>query len=299
VSSKQLRNAFSVDVEDYYQVSAFEGQVSREEWPRFSSRVVPNTYRLLEILDEHQTRATFFVLGWVAERFPRMVRDIQRAGHEIGSHSYWHHLVYRQTPDDFRADLLRSKHVLEDIVGEPIVAYRAPSFSIVKSSLWALNILAEEGFRVDSSVFPIRHDRYGMPDSPVSLHQRSTPHGPIWEFPMSVLRVSGVNLPISGGGYFRLYPAAVSISSLRLANQRTGQPCMFYIHPWEIDPEQPHVLAGSWLSRRRHRLNLHSTERKLHALLSACPFTAVGDVLPASADWDNDPHHANPVPTFN
>jgi polysaccharide deacetylase family protein (PEP-CTERM system associated) len=274
-----MLNALTIDVEDYYQVSAFEKDVARTDWDRYESRVVANTQRVLRSLDEAQTKATFFVLGWVADHHPELVREIHRAGHEIGSHSYWHRLVYEQTPDEFRADLVRSRDVLEQIVGESVTAYRAPSFSITKKSLWALEILCEEGFTCDSSIFPIHHDRYGIPDARAELHQLATPAGSLWEFPAAVMRIAGVNAPVSGGGYFRLYPLPLTIRALRSVNQRRKQPFVFYTHPWEFDPDQPRLRVGSWLSRRRHYLNLSSTERKLRRLLSAFSFGAIRDVI--------------------
>ena len=188
-----------------------ERHVDRATWDGYESRVAANTRRLLRLLDEHEVHATFFVLGWVAERFPELVREIHGAGHEIGSHSYWHRLVYELSPDAFREDLVRSRDVLEQITGEQVTAYRAPSFSITKASLWSLEILADEGFTTDSSIFPIRHDRYGIPDAQPALHRLSTAAGDLWEFPASVVRIAGMNVPVSGGGYFRLYPLRFTI----------------------------------------------------------------------------------------
>jgi polysaccharide deacetylase family protein (PEP-CTERM system associated) len=274
-----MLNALTIDVEDYFQVSGFERQVDRRDWDRYESRVVPNTYRLLKLLDEQRTHATFFVLGWVAERFPDLVRAIHRAGHEIGSHSYWHRLLYQLTPDEFRADLVRSRNVLEQIIGERVTAYRAPSFSVTKDSLWALEILAEQGFISDSSIYPIYHDRYGIPDAQPALHRITTKAGALWELPASVLRVGRMNLPISGGGYFRLYPLPLTIRALRSVNDRLRRPFVFYTHPWEIDPAQPRLQGGSWLARRRHYVNLHSTERKLRRLLMTFQFGCLRDVI--------------------
>jgi polysaccharide deacetylase family protein (PEP-CTERM system associated) len=199
-----ILNAITVDVEDYYQVSAFEKCVHRSEWGQYESRVVRNTHRILQLLDRHRVKATFFILGWVAKRAPQLVRDIHACGHEIGSHGYWHRLIYRQSPEEFRTDIRQSRGVLQDILGMPVLAYRAPSFSITAQSLWALQILVEEGFRVDSSVFPIHHDRYGIPGAKRTLHRMTTDVGPLWEFPPPVARLAGMNLPVGGGGYFRL-----------------------------------------------------------------------------------------------
>ncbi len=277
-----ILNAFTVDVEDYYHVSAFERHVRREDWESYESRVADSTRRLIDLLARHNTRATFFVLGWVAKRFPELVRQIHAAGHELASHSFWHRLVYELSPAEFRQDLRDSRSALEDAAGVAVTAYRAPSFSITKRSLWALDVLAEEGFQVDSSIFPIYHDRYGMPDAPPALHQRATAAGTLWEFPPSIVRLAGMNLPVSGGGYFRLYPLAVSLRALARINRRGRRPFMFYVHPWELDPEQPRLSAGTPLSRARHRVNLGSTERKLDGLLARFRFGTVSDAIAAS-----------------
>ncbi len=274
-------NAFTVDVEDYYHVSAFERQIDRAQWDRYESRVVANTHRILKMLARHDVRATFFVLGWVAEKFPDLVRQIQAGGHEIGSHGYWHRLIYRMSPDEFRDDLIRGREVLRQITGEPVVAYRAPSFSITRKSLWALEILAAEGFRFDSSVFPIYHDRYGIPGAKVSIHQIDTPAGPLWEFPVSVVRLGRINLPVSGGGYFRLYPLPLTLRFLANINRKQGRPFVFYVHPWELDPDQPRLQSGSRLSRTRHYVNLASTEKKLDLLLRKFRFGPLSEVIEA------------------
>ncbi len=274
-----MLNALTIDVEDYYQVSGFERHVPRERWGEYESRVVANTHRLLRLLDERQVPATFFVLGWVAEQYPQLVRDIHRAGHEVASHSYWHRLVYELTPEEFRDDLVRSRDVLEQIIGERVTAYRAPSFSITNKSLWALDILAAEGFTADSSIYPIYHDRYGIPDAQPHLHRLSTASGELWEFPAAVVRMAGLNLPVSGGGYFRLYPLPLTVRALRHVNRALRRPFVFYTHPWEFDPGQPRLKFGSWLGRRRHYLNLRSTERKLRGLLAAFEFGRLRDVV--------------------
>ena len=261
-----LVNAFTVDVEDYFQVSAFEKDIPRDRWSQYTSRVVANTHRILDLLARHDVKATFFVLGWVAERFPQLVRDIHGAGHEIGSHSHEHRLIYDQTPDQFRDDVRRSRDAIQDACGAPITAYRAPSFSITRQSLWALDILAEEGFLVDSSIFPIHHDRYGIPDAQPRFHRINTSGGALWECPPSVVRFYRLNIPVSGGGYFRLYPLSWTVHCLRKINSRQ-QPFVFYIHPWEVDPDQPRLAAGSRISRFRHRVNLRTTEGKLDRLL--------------------------------
>jgi polysaccharide deacetylase family protein (PEP-CTERM system associated) len=272
-------NAFTVDVEDYFQVSAFENFVSRATWDDLPSRVVANTRRLLALLDGHDVRGTFFVLGWVARKYPALVREIQTAGHEIGSHSYWHRLIYTQTRNEFRTDLRLSKHVLEDITGQPVTAFRAPSFSITRRSLWALEVLVEEGFKTDSSVFPTHHDRYGIPGASPEIHLLHTPAGALLEFPPSVARWNRLALPAGGGGYFRLYPYRLTSGLLGHINRREQRPFMFYVHPWEVDPEQPRLGVGSGWSRFRHYVNLASTERKLTRLLRDFPCGAMADVL--------------------
>jgi polysaccharide deacetylase family protein (PEP-CTERM system associated) len=233
---------------------------------------------MLAIFSERSVRGTFFILGWVAERFTALVREIDAAGHEIGSHSYWHRLVYRQTAEEFRADLRRSKGILEELISRPVTLYRAPSFSITPRSRWALDVLAEEGFRIDASIFPVRHDRYGMRDAPCQPHAYELPAGRIEEFPASVLSVAGCRLPASGGGYFRLYPLALTLAAAWQANRR-GRPFMFYIHPWEIDPGQPCIPGVGWASKLRHSINLSRVEGKLSRLLSALPFGALTEAL--------------------
>jgi polysaccharide deacetylase family protein (PEP-CTERM system associated) len=277
-------NALTVDVEDYFQVSAFEQHIDRDCWDSYPCRVVDNTRRLLRILSEYEITGTFFVVGWIAERHPHLVTEIRQDGHEIGSHSYWHRLVYRLTPDEFREDLRRSRRVLEDILGEPIRVFRAPSFSITEQSRWALEILAEEGFSIDSSIFPIYHDRYGMPNANPAIHRLPTSAGLLWECPPSVVSIAGFNLPVSGGGYFRLYPGSLSIRWLRQVNQRAGRPFVFYVHPWEIDPQQPRLKVGSRISRWRHYLNLNETESKLKRLLDSFHFGTLTDVVARTGD---------------
>jgi len=274
-----ILNAFTVDVEDYYQVSAFENLVQRTDWNSYESRVVANTRRILRLLARFEVEGTFFVLGWTAKRFPHLVREIRRDGHEIGSHGYWHRLIYRQTPDEFRADVVQSKTILQDILGEPVRSYRAPSFSVTRESLWALDILSEEGFHFDSSVFPVRHDRYGIPDANPEIHAIKTRTGMIREFPPSVARVGMFRLPVSGGGYFRLYPLALTTHLLTHLNDRSARPFMFYIHPWELDPLQPRIASGSLKSRLRHYVNLSTTQVKLEGLLGRFRFGKMSDVI--------------------
>jgi polysaccharide deacetylase family protein (PEP-CTERM system associated) len=277
-------NAFTVDVEDYFQVSAFERHVDRAQWQDFESRVVDNTLRLLRLLERRQVRGTFFVLGWVARRHPELIRAIHAANHELASHGYWHRLVYEQTPDEFRRDLLDSRTAIAEAAGVDVTIYRAPSFSITARSLWALDVLLEEGFTLDASVFPIRHDRYGLPEASRTLHRLATPAGEaIWEFPASTVRLAGLNLPVAGGGYFRLYPWRLTRRLLSRINDGERQPFVFYTHPWEIDPTQPRIAGPGLRSRFRHYVNLASTEDKLQRLLDAFEFTTLGDLLSQAA----------------
>jgi polysaccharide deacetylase family protein (PEP-CTERM system associated) len=275
-------NAMTVDVEDYFQVSAFEQHVDRRDWLRFESRVCRNTDRLLEIFERMDVRATFFVLGWVAEQFPALVRRIVAAGHELASHGYEHRLVYELDADAFRSDLRRARLALEAAAGVPVLGYRAPSYSVTRQSLWALDVLIEEGYLYDASIYPIHHDRYGMPDWRRHIHRVTRPGGAIWELPGSTVRLFGTNLPIGGGGYFRLLPFAWTSRGFRQVNRSERQPAVFYLHPWEIDPDQPR-LPVSGTSRIRHYHNLAKTEGRLVRLLSEFKFGPVSDVL-ASLD---------------
>jgi len=273
-----VRNALTIDVEDYFHVAALAAAIDRRDWERCERRVERNTRRLLELLDEHGLQATFFVLGWVAERYPGLVRELAAAGHEIASHGYSHQLVYRQTPAEFRQETRHSKALLEDQVQRPVVGYRAASYSITRDSVWALDILAELGFVWDSSIFPVRHDRYGIPAAPRWPHRLRTPAGhALVEFPLSTWSLGGFRLPIAGGGYFRLYPYPLSRTGLASIN-RQGRPFIFYLHPWEIDPEQPRVKT-SWLSSFRHYHNLERCEERLRRLLWDFHFSTVGQVL--------------------
>ena len=277
-----MLNALSVDVEDYYQVSAFESVVRFEDWARRESRVEYNTHRVLDLLDEHQVKATFFVLGWVAERNHSLVRIISKRGHEVASHGYAHQLIYTQTPDQFREETRRAKKIVEDITGQPIIGYRAASYSITTKSLWALDILVEEGFRYDSSIFPIRHDRYGIPGHERFVHFLNS-NGPlaITEIPLSTVRIAGLNFPVAGGGYFRLFPYALTHLALLHLNRREGQPAVVYFHPWEIDPDQPRIQADR-ISRFRHYTNLGRMEKKLRKLLANFSFAPIREVYAGS-----------------
>lgn len=275
-------NAFTVDVEDYFHVSAFDGVFSPDDWDACQSRVVGNTSRMLDLLDAANVKATFFMLGWVAERHNALVQMIAQRGHEIASHGYMHQRIYTQTPEEFRADIRRASALLSDLTGHPTTAYRAPSFSITAKTPWAQEILVEEGISIDSSIQAVRHDLYGMPDAPPTLHRVETPSGPLWEFPPPVARVLGLNLAVGGGGYFRLYPLALTKRSLRgYLRRHPGHPFVFYIHPWEIDPDQPRVANAPWKSRFRHYVNLSSTATKLQRLMTEFPFAPIGEVIDA------------------
>ncbi len=278
-----FRNALTIDVEDYFQVAAFAGQVDPRDWGGFKLRVEQNTHQLLDLFDEQDLKATFFVLGWVAERCPGLVRSIAGRGHEVACHGYSHQLVYSQTAAVFREETIRSKACLEDQAQARVLGYRAASYSITKGSLWALDVLAELGFDYDSSIFPVRHDRYGIPGSPRWPYRLETLQGgSLVEFPPSTLSILGYLLPVAGGGYFRLYPYWFSRFALARLNRSADRPFIFYLHPWEIDPEQPRIPAG-WLSRFRHYLNLDKCESRLRRLLRDFGFARVCDVLEASA----------------
>jgi polysaccharide deacetylase family protein (PEP-CTERM system associated) len=263
-------NALTIDVEDYFQVEAFASAIDRNGWENLPRRVERNTGRLLDILGETKTQATFFTLGWIAQRHPALVQRIVREGHELASHGCDHVRVDTQSPEDFRADARRSKRILEDIGGVPVCGYRAPTFSIGSASTWAHSILAEEGYRYSSSVYPIRHDLYGTPGAPRTAF---APLAGFLEIPLTTVRVAGVDLPASGGGYFRLLPYWLTSLLLRRARRANGSPGIFYLHPWEIDPEQPRQEAAPVLSRFRHYLNLEQTEPRLRRLLGSFAWT--------------------------
>lgn len=280
---RELVNALTVDVEDYYQVEAFADVIRREDWMHWQSRVERNTHRLLDLFARRKVQSTFFVLGWVAEQHPQLVRQIANAGHEIACHSYHHQLIGEQKKEEFRDDVRRSKALLEDLCGQEVIGYRAPTYSITRQTLWALDVLIEEGFRYDSSIFPIHHDRYGIPNAERFLHTVRCPAGEITEFPPSTVRVGGLNLPMAGGGYFRLIPYTLFRWGLRRINHDDKQPAIFMVHAWEVDPEQP-LIAGSRVNVWRHRNNLQRTEARLEKLLADFRFAPVRDVLRMSED---------------
>jgi len=272
-------NALTVDVEDYFHVSAFANVISIDDWDKFESRVVRNTHRLLDLFAKNKIIGTFFVLGWVAERYPSLVRDIANQGHEIACHGYSHQLIYNQDKDVFRNETIKAKNLLEDIIQAEVAGYRAASYSITNKSLWALDILTEAGFTYDSSIFPIRHDRYGIPGAKSCPHILTAPNGKkIVEFPLSKAKWFGMDVPVSGGGYFRLLPYFVTRAGLKTIINKNCSPFIFYLHPWEIDPDQPRISA-KWLSRFRHYNNLHKTELRVNKLLGEFRFSTIKDVL--------------------
>ncbi len=274
-----MRNVLSVDVEEHFQVEAFAKNVNRRDWASYPSRVEGNVRKILDLFDEYQVRATFFVLGWVCRRCPKLVREISSRGHEIGCHGFGHRRLHGLSPEQFRADLREALAALSSEARQPIRCYRAPSFSIVKSTMWALDILAEEGFTCDSSVFPVRHDNYGVPDAPRFPHWHDTAGGnSIFEFPPSTVRVGKQNIGVGGGGYLRFAPYAVTRWMMRRINRKDRQPAMVYFHPWEIDPDQPRI-AAPMRSRVRHYTNLVTMEQKIRKLLRDFRFTSLGEYL--------------------
>jgi len=325
--SQSIVNVFTVDLEDYYMVSAFESVVKREGWHNHESRIDRNTHKVLEILSQARprlmdgeernmeptshhpvpgVRATFFCIGWIAQRNPHLIKEIERQGHEIACHSFDHQLVYNMTPDQFREDIRTTKRILEDITGKEVCGYRAPSYSITERSLWALRILAEEGYRYDSSIFPIHHDRYGIPTAPrfpfvvncngnhadyafipaeyenqaYRVVERKRTRDPyILEYPISTVKWMGHNVPVSGGGYMRLYPYSVVKRGLKKINAEEKRPFVVYIHPWELDPDQPRMDNLSFVSRFRHYINLENTAAKLNKLLDEFAFSSMGSVI--------------------
>ncbi|MEW8407007.1 MAG: XrtA system polysaccharide deacetylase [Candidatus Thiodiazotropha taylori] len=279
ISQNRQINAITVDVEDYYQVSAFNKQVTKADWEGYESRVYDNTHRILKIFDDNSIKGTFFVLGWVAERNQKLITEISELGHEVACHGYSHDLVYNQTPDKFLEETRKSKAILEDIIGKPIKGYRAASYSITERSLWALDILTECGFSYDSSIFPIMHDRYGIPGAKTMPHRLKTVKGnEIIEFPLSTVGIAKRRLPVSGGGYFRLFPYWLSKAGLNRVNRNDQMPFIFYMHPWEIDEGQPKIKS-SRLSEFRHYNNIDKFESRLLKLVRDFEFSTVSDVL--------------------
>ena len=265
MAAPRITNAMTIDVEDYFQVSAFAPHIARADWDAHECRVERNIDAILEMLDQHQTKATFFTLGWVAERYPQLVRQIVAQGHELASHGYGHQRASDQSPDAFFEDVHRAKNMLEDLSGQAVVGYRAPSFSIGKSNLWAYDTLLEAGYRYSSSVYPIAHDHYGMPDSPRFTYEVRSG---LIEIPITTVRLFERNFPSSGGGYFRLLPYPVSRWLIRRVNNHDQQAGIFYFHPWEIDPGQPRIAGVGAKTRFRHYVNIAHTQARLKRLLT-------------------------------
>jgi len=281
-----MLNALTIDVEDYFQVNAFARIIRQDQWDSYPLRVEGNTRRILDMLDSVNIKATFFVLGWVAARLPGLTKEIHHRGHEIACHGYDHELVYEIGPERFRADIRRSKMLLEDQCGETVNGYRAPSYSITGKSLWAQDILVEEGFSYDSSIFPVLHDTYGIPDAERFPHLFRTRAGVLTEFPLTTLPLSfgnkEVRLPIAGGGYLRLLPSALIKWGINRINNNENQPAVLYFHPWEIDPDQPRIKAGL-KSSFRHYLNLDRTAGKLMHIFEGIDFAPMKEVLAKNA----------------
>jgi len=269
-------HCLSFDVEEHFQVSAFWSDARRQQWDRYESRVERNTRLLAELLAKHGMKATFFILGWVAERHPDLVKSLAAQGHEVASHGYGHELVTTQSPERFRQDVRAAKEILQDLTGSPVAGYRAPSFSITSETAWALSILVEEGYTYDSSIYD-RFRRGQTERRPIRGYEIVTPAGKIWEVPPSTLKILGFQIPVAGGGYFRLFPYAASKRFLRRL-EGEGAKLVMYLHPWEFDPQQPR-MDGSWLSQFRHYLNLHKTEERLSHLLQDFHFGSIAQVL--------------------
>jgi polysaccharide deacetylase family protein (PEP-CTERM system associated) len=282
-----ILNALTIDVEEWFHVSLFRKKIRREDWESLKSTVVAETCLVLKILAEKNVKATFFVLGWVAERYPEIVIALQENGHEIGSHTYSHQIIYEQSRQEFSADVQRSITILEDLTRAPVRGFRAPSYSITRSSLWAWEALADLGITCDSSIFPVKHDLYGIPDAPrfpfyINLKDRSR----LIEVPLSTIQLRGKNIPMAGGGYLRLYPYWFIRNSIRRIN-REGRPAIIYLHPWELDPDLPRLRVG-FLKELRHYGNLALTADKLRRLLDEFAFGPLREVLnavPIQNDW--------------
>lgn len=275
-----VRNAMSVDVEEHFQVSAFEAIVDRATWGDHPSRVADNTERLLDLFDTVGVRATFFVLGWVAERYPEIVRSLDARGHEVGCHGFSHKLVHTQSPEEFREELARARAILQDACGQEVAGHRAASFSIGRGNLWALDVIAECGFTYDSSLFPVVHDRYGIPGGPRGLHRVRTPSGAtLVELPPSTVRIGGAVLPVAGGGYLRIYPEWVNRWAIRRLNDVERMPAVVYLHPWEVDPGQPRVDALPFSTRLRHYTGLSKLRGRLERLAREFAFGTMADVI--------------------
>lgn len=271
-----MNHALTIDVEEFFQIHALSRVVAPHQWDHYPSTVEENTDRILHLLEDRGIKATFFCLGWVAERHKALIRRMHAVGHEVACHGYAHQVIYQQDPQAFKEDVTKAKAILEEITGETIIGYRAPTFSLMKKTLWTLDILEELGFQYDSSIFPIRHDNYGIPDSP-RFPYRLENHALV-EFPLSTVRIGWTNLPIAGGGYFRLFPYLITKCVLTLLT-RESLPCIFYIHPWEFNPSLPRVASLSMLWRFRTYVGLKRTEERFSRLIAEFAFTTVRDVL--------------------
>ncbi len=271
-----ITNALTIDVEDYFQVSAFAPYIERGDWDQLECRVERNVARILDLLDTHSTKATFFTLGWIAERYPHVIRDIVARGHELASHGYGHQRASELTPEAFSQDIRSAKNILEDLSGLEVRGYRAPSFSIGTGNLWAFDCLRDAGYRYSSSIYPIQHDHYGMPDAPRFAHE--VREG-LLEIPVTTMRLLNKNFPSSGGGYFRLFPYGLSRWMLRQVNAGDQQAAIFYFHPWEIDAEQPRVAGISRKTRFRHYVNIPRMESRLGQLLSDFRWGRMDDIF--------------------
>ncbi len=277
-----MRNALTVDVEDYFQVSAFENSIARSDWDSMPQRAEANTEKVLRLFENCKVRATFFVLGWLAERHPDLVRAIAGAGHEVACHGYSHRRITTMSREEFALDIRKARELLQDISGQPVNGYRAPSYTVTAKTLWALDELIAAGFTYDSSIFPIYHDTYGIPDAQRFPHIITREQGTIREFPPTTLELNlpgkKINLPVAGGGYLRLLPGKWISAAFKKIN-RENRPCVLYFHPWEIDPDQPRIKKAPLKSRFRHYLNLGTTENKLRLLLSSHSFTTMEETL--------------------
>ena len=271
-------NAMTVDVEDYFQVSAFESYIAKEQWNTLPHRVERNTHKVLDLLKEKNIKATFFTLGWVAERYPDLIKRIVTDGHELACHGYEHIRVTEQTPEQFRNDVSKSKKLLEDLSGKEVKGYRAASYSIGANNLWALNVLQEEGFKYSSSIYPVKHDLYGMPDAPRFIYEPIENQN-FKEIPITTVRFNDKNLPCGGGGFFRFYPYALSKWAFNRVNNQENESAIFYFHPWEIDPEQPRQPGLSLKTRTRHYLNLNRMENRIKRLLTDFNWDTMANVF--------------------
>ena len=280
-------NAMSIDVEDYFQVSAFEPYITKNQWDNLPHRVENNTHKILDILEDRQIKATFFTLGWVAERYPSIVKRIVADGHELACHGYEHIRVTEQTPDQFRSDVYKAKNMLEQQSGKEIKGYRAASYSIGASNLWALNVLQEMGFKYSSSIYPVKHDLYGMPEAPRFMFE-PLQNLDFKEIPITTVRMGTKNWPCGGGGFFRFYPYALSKWALNRVNQQEQKPAIFYFHPWEIDPNQPRQNGLSLKTKTRHYLNLHKMEARLNQLLTNFKWDTMENVFHINQGQNHD-----------